>query len=226
MAYSVLGHALYGLGQNGGTSSPSFDSSGANLLVLAVSSDNAVTLVAGDISDSTSNTYTRVGGTYTSGTVRINTFYCVNPNVSASHTFTVTKTNCYSEIAVIAASGAHASPLDLEDGGNSVVSPTSPATGITPSVDNCLVVSAFAESVNGGSVTGPAGYSTPDLGDSFNSIEFGLGLCYQIQTTATFTKPAWAETGSLSSATQVVSFKPSAGGGGATTRNLTLLGAG
>ncbi len=217
MAYSIIAHRADALGANGGTTGTAIDSSGANLIVLAIATDAGVTLVSGDVSDSKGNTYTLVGATYGT-TVRTHTFYKAAPTVGSGHTFTVTKTSSFAALASIAASGAHATPLDLEDGANSANSPIQPTTGITPSQANCLVTSAWGESTVGGAVTGPSGYSTPDTVDTSGGSNFGVGFAYLIQTSATFTQPQWAEVGGGSMSTQVVSFKASAASGPTTAQ--------
>lgn len=215
ISYVTNGHVGSSLGQHGGTSG-TFDSTGGDLLVIAVAADSGVTLVAGDISDSKGNSsWVRVGATYASGTAtRIHIFYHASPTVGTSHTVTVTKNSSFASICVATFSGAHTSPLDLEAGGGQA-SGTSvqPSASITPSEANCVVISGLVDN-DGGTLTDPSGFTRTDRVAHIGGTSYGSAMAYKIQGSATSEQPQWSWTNTTDGATQAASFKSAAGGGG------------
>jgi hypothetical protein len=212
MAYTYLtsGHRADALGNNGGTTG-TVDSTGANLLVLAVATDNPVTLVAGDISDSKSNASWVLAGNATYGaTARLHIFYHLAPSVGSGHTFTVTKTSSFCSAAVACFSGAHASPFDQESGDTGTAA-IKPASSLTPSADNCLVVTALSLTL-ASTITEPSGYAKTD--EVGYGSTYGVSMAYAIQTTATATQPEWTSTAGFGMGVQAVVFKAATGGGG------------
>ena len=111
-------------GTQNGVTSNAIDTTGANLIVLAVSYYGGLgnTLIAGEVSDSKGNTWTALTnrGSNNAGNVRL--FYCSNPTVGSGHTFTASDSGgggTYPSLFAIALSGAKtSSPFDLENGSN------------------------------------------------------------------------------------------------------------
>lgn len=209
MSYTYLtsGHRSDTLGANGGTTGI-VDTSGANLIVLAVAAYTGVTLAAGDISDNKSNTsWVLAGGaTYGPDATRIHTFYHLTPSVGTGHTFTVTKTSSFCSSAVASFSGAHTSPYLSQDGGNATSTSVLPVTGVTPSEADCLVVSALADN-DGGTLTDPAGFTRTNRQVKDPGNAYGIALAYMIQGAAALARPSWTSASSVELATQVVAFK-------------------
>src|SRR5262245_49299455 len=139
MAWSLIATAKGG-DTNGGTAS-GVDTSGADLIILAVSSwpgGNAPV-----VNDNMSNSYSLAVTINTGIDILLNLYYVQGGTVGSGHTFTVGGSFCYSGFMVYAFSGSVASPLD-QTNQNSATSGTSLTTGsITPCHDNELIISLF-----------------------------------------------------------------------------------
>jgi hypothetical protein len=227
MAYSLIAHRADGLGANGGTSG-AIDTSGANLITLAIASDATNNIVAGDISDSKGNTgWTLAGAVYEGTNLAIQIFYKVSPVIGASHTFTATRTGSVCSMAAAAWLGSATTPMDLFDGaaadsGTSLSTPS----GITPSENNALVISALG--IGGsGTITDPAGLTRTDLAAFSGGNNYGVVMAYVIQTTAALVDPNWVSDTDESHSVVLVSFKngsaPVNGGGGSPTDGKILI---
>jgi hypothetical protein len=200
---TLVANGAKALGNNGGTTD-AINSTGANFCALAVATDAGVTLVAGDISDSTAASWTLSGNaTYGAG-ARIHVFWAVLTG-AASHTFTVTKNSSFAAAAAQCFSGVNATPYDQQSG-DSASGTIQPASALTPSVDNSLVVSALATTA-ASTLGTPAGYTkTDEIG--FGST-YGVAFAYVVQGAATSTQPAWTSSAGSALGTQAVVFKPS-----------------
>jgi hypothetical protein len=200
-------------GQNGGTSA-GIDTTGANLIVLGVVSYSAV----GDatVSDSKGNT-PYVGLTkYTATALQyVKIFYFLSPTVGSGHTFTVTSSAGFSAMVVASFSGVSAFDAGKDTGASTASAVTTLQVGsLTPSVDNCLMVTVVGLN---------ASSSTPTIDSSFNaatefqnyvgSTNFGAALSYQVQTTATARNPTWTFSLTTGAAAAMAVFKPPAAGG-------------
>lgn len=211
--YNGTSHRADSLGQNGGTSG-SINSTGCDFIVLAVATDSGATLVASDISDNRSNTsWVLSGSSTTAGFVRIHLFYHVNPSVGSGHTFTVTKANCYAAICVAGFTGSHlTAPQDQSDGGGTASGTSiSPATGITPSEPDCLVITTLGDD-NGGTISDPATYTRTDSQAHVAFTSYGCTMAYKIQTSASAEDPSWSSTNTTGLVVRVASFKSTGGG--------------
>jgi hypothetical protein len=164
----------------------------ADFIVVAASS------VAnnGTVTDSNSNTWTALTQYGISGQgAGMRLFYCDNPIVSSTQTFTFSAaTTGYPAVAVAAWSGVAASPFDAQNGSTAVSGPGTRQTGsITPSANGALLISAIGQSST----------SADTIDSSFTVIEhqnylgggglagFGISLAYLIQGTAAPVNPAW-----------------------------------
>lgn len=188
-----------------GATSDAIDTTGANLIVLHVSSADANT-----VTDSKSNTWTALTSK-TSGSGNIGRlYYCVNPTVGSGHTFSVT--SIVPTISVLAFSGVKtSSPFDVENG-SSCDSTGSCATGsITPSEDNELVVTGM--SMGGAEFTdyvADSGFTNLTYVPVVGGAHFGGGFAYKIQTTAVAVNPTWSGTSPAWFAVTIASFKAAA----------------
>lgn len=178
------------------------NTTGADLIIVAASNGNAAFPT---ITDSKSNTW-GPRSAYIQGGIRVALSYTVPSSVGSGHTFTAPG---YSTLAVLAVSGGNATPFDTDTGGNGTpgASTYQLGAGITPSVNDCIVVTALTayddiepSSINGGfTITYQVGYGTLT----------GLVFAYLIQTSAAAANPTWTGTGTIDeAAATIASFKP------------------
>lgn len=207
MAISVILNTN-AISATGGTTTGA-DTSGADLIVVALEYYKAS---GSNLSDSKGNTWTALTdyqNASANSAVRI--YYCSNPTVGASHTFSTTSD--FSGLCVLAVSGARtaSTPFDQEIGTTGGTSGATQGPGsITPSVDGCLVVTGIYQNAAGGtSPTIPSGYTS--MGVWPTATAFTGGAAYQIQTTATATDPQWTPgISSTNYAVNAASFMPPA----------------
>jgi hypothetical protein len=194
------------------TATATLNATGANFIVVAVSSAP----VSGTVTDSNKNTWTALTQYGVSGQgVGIRLFYVYNPVVNSGQTFTFSDVAAvYPSIAVAAFSGVAASPFDAQNGSFVVAGAGTHQTGsISPSADGELLISA----------TGNSSTSADTIDSSFTVIEhqnysagFGLSLAYLAQTTAAPVNPAWTipqQHSPVYDAFTIASFKTVQGGG-------------
>lgn len=225
IALISTGHGAFngGGGSSNGFTSSALDTSGANLIVLALAEALSG---AGTISDSKSNTYTQLTLRGASQT-QVRLWYAKNPSVGSGHTFTVTCTACFPGMAVLSFSGADTTaPFDVENG-NTQTFATSTTTGsITPGSANEVVVAALSTNDTTGIAISGGGFTA--ISDSINVTGFGeagVAIAFVVQTTATASNPTFTETNNSGLGAAIASFKSSSGGGGATCiPTFTLFG--
>ncbi len=226
MAYSLISTKAGTFGSTGGTTG-TVDTSGADFLVVVVNYHNSF-VGATPLSDSKGNSWT-LERTETGGPDTVRIYWCTpGSNVGTGHTFSTT--TGFSNIFAYAFSGSRTatSPYDQENGGNANAAAV--ATGsITPSANNCLVITGYggfnpgttpSMTSGGTNFTIPTGFAIPT-----STSESGASS-YSIQTTATAENVTWTSTGGAWSAAVIVSFFEPASGGGAVYRRLGLLGVG
>lgn len=203
-----------GAGLNGATSD-AVDTTGANLLVIAVASSSGTITV----SDNKSNTYTPLTS-YVSSSQAARLYYCASPTVGVGHTFTVSGTTQVINFRALAYSGASGTPLDLDSGFTYTAVEGTAIDDATflPSENNCLVISAHCL---GGLVSGYTAHAgMTSLGHNAFSPDnyYGLGVVHAIQTTATAYDPATTTVASWTTAVPIrvasAAFKAASGGGG------------
>lgn len=201
MSYSLINHVIAGGSANSVTSG-AIDTSGATLIVISTVSYNIVSEIsASDVTDSKSNTWTPLTG-YVGTLVRNRLFYCVNPTVGSGHTFTATKNTGYPSIVVTAWSGNSATPGDQDAGGGDFT-----PGPITPSEDNCLIISAMGAS-NAAAASINSGMTISDDIQYNPGQYFGTAMAYKIQTTAASIGPTWS--GPNAEVSCIASFKAAA----------------
>lgn len=186
------------------------DTTGADLIAGGIAGNAA----AGTVTDNKGNTYSY--GTDQQTSQHHRQFYTQAPTVGSGHTLTGGTTTVYG-LAYQAFSGSTTSPYDQEARAGNQAASLAPGS-ITPSQDNELVLTS-ASMNSGQTATGsaPSGYTLTDAQIFQNSVNIGIELAYQIQTTATATNPTWTWTGVCFCVAQIASFKAAAGGGGPTT---------
>jgi hypothetical protein len=170
-----------------GVPSAAIDTTGANLIVISQSGVSSGTSAP---TDSKGNTWTALTE-YSGGSTSVQLFYCSNPTVGAGHTFTPHGVSV--SIAVSAFSETLNAIPDGSSGAGSASATTQQPGSLTPSVDNCLVVTGlmYISGVMPGPATISAGFDITD--NAGNASTFvPVALAYQVQTTATAVNPTWS----------------------------------
>jgi hypothetical protein len=192
------GIALVSSTIKGHATTDAIDTTGANLIVIGLSwySD------APSVSDSKGNTWTALS-TYGSSPYLVRLFYCLNPSVGGSHTFSTTA-NIY-VLNVAAFSGVTA--FDAESGAGNGNATTIQPGSITPAVASGLFITAlcFAELGTTASINSTFTIlnGTSDAGG--NNL---LGsMAYKISSSAE--NPTWTKTGGNNEVNAAMAtFKP------------------
>lgn len=233
MAFSLIAQQKIGAAGGNSATTAGVDTTGANILFIAVASFNTDPSTA-TVTDSKGNTYSHITSQAIAGNIGCVLFYSVNPTVGAGHTVTVALTGGFVGISFQAWSGgATSSPLDQQNGNavsdtNTTIQPGS----ITPGQDNELVLTVFGEPLVSSTGSIDSGFSTPYEVAFSSGQNVGVALSYKIQTSAAAVNPTWtASSGGFRTAIQA-SFKAAPGGmicvitGAATVvANLTGTGA-
>ena len=188
-----------------GSTTATFDSTGADLIVVSVGWYNGSFTVS---DNKTGNTYTALTSETGATDVNVQLYYCVPVDVGTGHTVTVSGTDTYSALNAQAFSGASATPFDLESAGGFANSATSVQPGsATPSENDCLLVTGVGFNNS---------YSSLSVDSSFVNIEettyaaswhSGISMAHKIQTTAGAENPTWSWTTSRNSGAVLASFK-------------------
>jgi hypothetical protein len=163
------------------------DTTGATLLVAGVA---YYTTGVPTLTDSKGNTWTQLT-VYTGTSVNISIYYCANPVVGSGHTFQSTGSNSFTSVTVSAWSLTANAAADGGIGAGQAVALTVAPGNLTPSEDNCLLVSvmAYFDQPAARTATVSAGWTLTDvITDATTSCQ---GMAYQVQTTATVANPTW-----------------------------------
>jgi hypothetical protein len=209
MAIAVVAQTVKVPGNSTTVTTDAIDTTGASLLVVATSS---YYLGPGlTVTDSKSNTWTALTE-YTSNTeARVKMYYCVSPgSVGSGHTFTFSGSSIYGTLAVLALSGAGAIDAGEVGASNASSATLQPGT-ITPSQSGCICITAVAFNTGSATLTIDSPFSKIASGyaDYSGSVNEGLGLAYDIQTTATARNPTWTAAGAVDIAATMAVFRAS-----------------
>src|ERR1035441_890626 len=211
-AVTLLNHQATPIDVYGTQTTPSFNSSGASLLVVAIAYNQGCGLA---FTDSLANVWTALppitlANNYPIGQM----WYAASPNVGSAQTITLTSTsNCYAEVFITAWAGTSSSPFDQQVGNwlNGVYSVT---TGnITPATNNELLISFLSDQA--GTTIGISVSGGVSLLDAACETRAGPpsrcgAVGYAIQTTATTINPTWSQVISSSMAVGIAGFKAGA----------------
>lgn len=195
----------------GTNTTPPIDTTGAKLLILAVS-DYTNIANDGTVSDSKGNTWIPLTPQPNNNNeiYKARIFYVANPIVGTLHTFSHISvgTPSYETIYAAAFSGVKtASPFDVENGATgSSSTPTLQPGSITPSQANELVVTACTVDSLTGAPTVSAGFDLIDSAMGVNGLSVGGGLAFQVQTIAAAVNPTWTSDNNVWAAV-IASFK-------------------
>lgn len=215
-----------GAGATGSTpdvaTTPSIDTTGADLIVVAVTWYAGGSPPGLALTDSKSNTWSALT-TYDdiSVTEHVKFYYCVSPSVGSGHTFSfnANTVDVFSSICVTAWSGAFTSgsPYDQLNGAGSNGSGSTMQSGsITPTEDNTLVVAAVAFDDNSsGAVSLDGGFTIRNSQPFVTGHSLACSIATLVQTSAAAANPTWNITNSAATReATIASFKSVAGGGG------------
>lgn len=150
----------------------------------------------GSTSDSLGNTYTSITSAAENNFMGTRLYYCSNPTVGSSVTWTTGAVGTYQGVYVAAFKGAAStSPLDQFNAviGNGGTQTTNPGP-ITPTQNNELIVTG-AGTAGGSALTINSGYTISDRNTYNPGVSWGGAMAYLIQTTASATNPTWSNTG-------------------------------
>ncbi len=176
-------------GGAGGTGA-AIDTRGSNLIMVALTYH---TTAGANLSDNQSNVWTQLTAHISAATAGAGAviFYCSNPTVSATHTFSTTSHFC--GVNVLAVSGARTtSPFDQESGTDTTTLGTNPTHiepgSITPSVSSCVFLTCVTN-FNGSTPVIPTGYTS--IGTYPTATAEGGGAAYIILTNSTAQNGSW-----------------------------------
>ena len=172
----------------GNTTSPAINTTGANLIVVHISSYSGATGLT--LSDSASNTWTLIVSTAISHP-ESSLYYCLNPTTNASHTFTVSGSNLYCVAQISAWSGAAISgALDQSNSNTSGSGTTLQPGSVTPSLNGELVITGVSDDTPPGVFSIGSGFTI--LSQDAGSGNAQGGACaYLVQSTAAAINPTW-----------------------------------
>lgn len=207
--FTLVAHTSTSDPGGGGALSVTIDSTGANFLAVAVSQYNQA--IIGTLTENKSNTRSGLTARIAPSEAYVRIYYYANATVGSGHTFTFTNgAQLFGAMAVMAWSGANATPFDVENGATGVAVISSLAPGsVTPSNANSLLVTAINDSTGGsGSFAVDSGFTITDNIPTVTNVE-GLALAYFKQTTIGALNPTWSWGGSPNDAAATIAvFKP------------------
>ena len=211
MGIAVITHKTGTTNANGATTAAG-DTTGASLIVIAVATIFNATPTPTDLlnGSASGNTWTPLTAYADGGTSFVRLYYCVNPNTSSTHTFSVSSgSGIYPSIFMIAFSGTDTStPFDVQNGA-SHSSGTTLATGsVTPSKALSVFVTAFATFTSNVSSI-DSSFTISDSQTFQGANHSGGAMAYKIQSgSATAENPTWTESSSNSGCAAIAIFKP------------------
>jgi hypothetical protein len=214
-SWVLIADAEAASGDDSTASTTGIDTTGANLIIVAVA--DAPPGSTPTVQDSKSNSWTPLNEYADIGnTQRVIFFYAYNPTVGSGHTFTANGANpSYPGIGVQAWSGAASSPFDQQNG-NTAPDLTISTNNVTPTQDNELIVTSNGVGGGAGLSSIDNGFTeTADITEGAHNI--GFKMAYKTQTTAAAVNPTWTAVDGCCQAANIATFKSANSG---TTLNL------
>lgn len=201
-SWTFLG-STFANGSSGSTTTTAVNTTGANFIVLGISSTAGQTYT---VTDSKGNTPTHIRQD-TSGSSQIDMFEFVAPIVGAGHTFSANGSAIFASIYVLYASGSNVVPLDQQNGANSAGATSLQPGSVTPVQNGELIVTAITD-FTGTAPTIGSGFTITNAQAFTSAVNYAGGMAYLIQTTAAAINPTWTSFGaSIACAASIVSFK-------------------
>jgi len=178
------------------------DTTGANLLIIALACDDAYNTTP---TDSKGNTWTQLTS-YTQGNVRVRVWFSIPTSVGTSHTFSASGSIIGTIFAHAFSGVVQTSPNDQQNGANSFN--TSLATGsITPVENGELLFTVYGINGVGVPISIDSSFTETHEVDFNSGVSYGGATAYLIQTTAAAINPTWTRTNSNGQAATIISFK-------------------
>ena len=183
---------------NGSTATSSaVNTLGAGLIVL---SSSGYTTGGPTVSDSLSNTW--IGLTVNASTNQSNKiYYCINPKVGASHTFSVASS--FPSLSMVGFAGIFS--LDQQSGSNSATSSITSGP-ITPTQTNELIIAGIGSNQQSLSSIGSTFVLVSQVA-GVDSVCQGSSIAYLIQTSLKPISAVWTNSGASQLAATIASFK-------------------
>lgn len=185
------------------------NTTGADLIVAIYGAVSATPAM----SDSKGNTWTDLTTYGSTLTGRIS--FTRPSSVGGGHTFTATSTGnpC---VCVMAFSGSVASPLEVENGGNTASGMSQASGSVTPTSTGSLVVTGLIYNVDPNTVGVSAPFTPPTVGiAAVSGVTFGAYFTHEIQTSISARNATWTLSTSNSFMTCPIAAFSSGGSGGA-----------
>lgn len=184
---ALVASLLEGSGTGNTFTSGAIDSTGATLLVVAASWSTAAG--GGTLTDSKGNTW--VGLTAKVASFSIQIYYVKNPTVGSGHTFTWTAAGAdLPTLGIMAFDETDITAnADGENGSAPGVITTIQPGSVTPSVDNCVLVTALTGA--GAGPTIDSSFTVIDAEGFVGGQHSPLAIAYKVQTTAGAENPTW-----------------------------------
>jgi hypothetical protein len=184
-SYTPLANTVLAMTTNGGTT-PAIDTTGCNLIVVAVGIDYNG---SGVLSDSKGNTWTHLALNYGATTMGVQLHYVVAPTVGSGHTFSLNASGHTGSLCVAAFRGADASPFrsQVATDVGSISNSSTPITSPAGVISTDLVVSAVTWSyvlITSVSASGLTASNAAYAGQWGH----GIAMAY---TTSGFTSASW-----------------------------------
>lgn len=189
-ASALLTHTA--LGSTGGTdvTTGAIDTTGASLIVVAIGSHTTVP----SFTDSASNTWTLLAPGLSQNNNRLALFYCLNPTISATHTFTTTLGGSTATPSIAVASFSNVGGLGgitndsiVAASGATLTLPTA-----TPSRNNTLVVSALSFDAAATTIAIDSGFTITDQVNFSTGNHTGVALAFLLQGAQAALTPQWS----------------------------------
>jgi hypothetical protein len=205
--------------QNGQAPTNTIDSTGADLLICAICTDQAGGAYIR--SDSKGNTWTLLRDQTCWWSGRIRLYYCIPTSVGSGHYLSIDGSYVGSVFFSGFSGALQTTPADQQNGNGTVTPNTATAltTGaIALAYPNELVVTACV-SPDGDSTGISQGILLDHLS---NNIAYGGGFGYLIQTTATPVNLTWNQSVNSQMATAIASFKSTSSSSGSIKRRIIV----
>lgn len=205
MAIALVTSAQAGSSTGSNVTTSGVNTTGANLIVVAISSAKAGTVPV--LSDSKGNTWTSVGAFSSTALASVSYFYCTNPTVGAGHTFTASSTAGLPLLTAFAFSGAGTVFSVYQSTAHATASATSnQASASFANVgDGCAFITGICS--GGSSYNTPTGY-TVTVSNFLAATHMGGGAGYKIQTTGSAESPTWSWTTATESTAFILGIRP------------------
>lgn len=211
MAISLLSHTIAGSANLNNVTTGAISTTGASLLVVIVS-ESAESPVAAALTDSSSNTWTRLTTQSTGVAVASAIFYVLAPTTSGSHTFTYTHTGFAPSIAVLAFSGVDTAGFDSQSGAIGDGTQTTQQPGsITPTGSSDVFITGIAWGASRTMAIDSSFTITDQIDYLAAGDNLALGAAYKISSVAE--NPTWSWTTAMTPACVMATFKAASSGG-------------